>query len=135
MARISSAAYVTAVLHFLQAYNGGSLDDCEKLLDPEVEWHSASSYKGRDDVRRMLETMRERWAQPQARPEDFREARGHVLMIVLFHEGDPKAPRAEVRQSWIVDVNQDGLIARVVSYETPADAARALEALAPKVQA
>jgi ketosteroid isomerase-like protein len=135
MGRISSAGYVTAVLHFLQAYNADDLDACEQLLDQNVEWHSAVSYTGRPEVRRMLETLRKRWTQPQARPDDFRESGGHVLMVVLFHEGDPKAPRQEQRHSWILDMNDEGLIRRVVAYDTPAEAARALEALAPKVQA
>lgn len=138
MARISSAAYVTAVLHFLQAYNRGELDACVQLLDPDVEWHSAVSYSGRQHVRAMLESTRERFTRPQARPDDFREAAGHVLMIVCFHEGDNTAPPREQRQSWIVDVNDDGLIRRVLTYPSPADAVRALEALAaaaPKVPA
>jgi len=135
VARISSAAYVTAVLHFLQAYNAGDLDACERHLDPEIEWHSAVTHKGREDVRTMLEQQRDRFSQPQVRPDDFREAGGHVLMVICFTEGDPEAMHVEHRESWIANVNDEGLITRVVSYPTPADAARALEALAPKVHA
>jgi hypothetical protein len=130
MARISSAAYVTGVLQFLQAYNGDDLDLCESLLDPRVEWHSAVSYRGRAQVRTMLESIRERFAQPRVRPEDFRESAGHVLMIVCFHEADPDAQSRHQRQSWIVDMNEEGLIGRVLAYPSPADAVRALEALA-----
>jgi hypothetical protein len=135
MARISSAGYVTAVLHFLQAYNADDLDACERLLDPQVEWHSAVSYNGRDEVRGMLETLRERFERPHVRPDDFRESGGRVLMVVCFNEGDPAAPRREQRQSWLAELSEQGLIKRVVSYDTPAEAARALEALAPKVRA
>src|SRR3954447_6633489 len=138
MTRISSAAYVTAVLHFLQAYNRGDVDACESLLDPQIEWHSAVTYTGRAEARAMLESVREPFSTPQARPDDFREAGGHVLMIVCFYEGDPDAGRREQRQSWIADVNEDGLLRRVLSYPSPADAARALEAIAaadPKVHA
>jgi ketosteroid isomerase-like protein len=135
MVRISSAAYVTAVLHFLQAYNRGDVAAYERLLDPNVEWHSAVTYKGRTEVLAMLETLAERWSRPQARPDDFREAEGHVLMIVCFNEGDPAAPQREERQSWIADVNADGLIQRVIAYTSPGEAARALEALALKVHA
>jgi ketosteroid isomerase-like protein len=135
MARISSAAYVTAVLHFLQAYNRGDISACERFLDPNVEWHSAVSYKGRPEVLAMLGSLAERWTRPQARPDDFRESEGHVLMIVCFHEGDADAPQREQRQSWIADVNSDGLIQRVISYTSPSEAARALEALAHKVHA
>lgn len=136
MARISSAAYVTAVLHFLQAFNRDDLDACEQLLDPQVEWHSAVSYRGHHEVRAMLDTFRERFTNAQVRPDDFREAAGHVLMIVCFHEGDPEAPPREQRQSWIADMNDEGLIRRVIAYPSPADAARAFEGLAaaaPKV--
>jgi hypothetical protein len=129
MARPSSAAYVTAVLHFLQAFNHNDLDACERCLDPQVEWHSAVSYNGREAVRGMLESYGERFTRPQIRPDDFRAAGPHVLIIVCFHEGDPDAPRREQRQSWITDMNEEGLLRRVLSYQSPADAARAFEAL------
>jgi hypothetical protein len=51
-------------------------------------------------------------------------------MIVCFFEGDPDAPPREQRQSWIADMGEDGLVRRVIAYPSPADAARALEALA-----
>lgn len=130
MARISSAAYVTAVLHFLQAFNRDDLDACEQFLDPQIEWHSAVSYRGRVEVRSMLQSTRERFSRPQARPDDFREAAGHVLMIVCFHETDPEAPPREQRQSWIAAMGEEGLIRRVIAYPSPADAVRALEGLA-----
>jgi hypothetical protein len=136
MARISSAAYVTAVLQFLQAFNRNDLDACERFLDPQIEWHSAASYNGREAVRGMLETYSERITRPQLRPDDFRATADHVLMIVCLHEGDPDAPRREQRQSWIAEMNEEGLMRRVLSYPSPAEAARAFEALsaaAPKV--
>ena len=138
MARISSAAYVTAVLNFLQAFNRGDLDACAALLDPQIEWHSAVTYNGKREVRSMLESLRERFTQAQARPDDFREAAGHVLMVVCFYEAAPDAQPREQRQSWIADMNEEGLIRRVLSYPSPAEAARALEAIAaaaPKVHA
>jgi hypothetical protein len=138
MTRISSAAYVTAVLHFLQAFNRDDLDACERSLDPQIEWHSAVSYNGRAEVRAMLESYRERFTRAQARPDDFREAAGHVLMIVCFYEGDSEAQPREQRQSWIADLNEEGLMRRVLTYPSPAEAVRALEALAaaaPKVPA
>jgi hypothetical protein len=130
MTRISSAAYVTAVLNLLQAFNRDDLETCERFLDENVEWHSACSYKGRDEVRKMLASWGERFSQPRIRPDDFREAGGHVLMIVCFYEGDQDAPpREQQRQSWIVDLNDEGLVRRVLSYQSPADAARSFEAL------
>jgi ketosteroid isomerase-like protein len=136
MARISSAAYVTAVLHLLQEFNRNDLDACERYLDPQIEWHSACSYYGRDAVRKMLESYGERFSRPQLRPEDFRAVGDHVLMLVSFYEGDRDAQSREQRQSWIVDMNEEGLVRRVLSYPSPAEAARAFEALsaaAPKV--
>jgi ketosteroid isomerase-like protein len=135
MAPISSAAYVTAVLHFLQAYNRGDMDACVSYLDSQVEWHSAVTYQGRADVQAMLEGLRERWTRAQARPEDFREADGHVLMIVGLHEGDPAARQHEERQAWIADLNEEGLIRRIIAYTSPADAARAFDAIAHRVHA
>jgi hypothetical protein len=135
MARMSSAAYVTSVLTFLQAYNSGDLDACAKRLDPEIEWHSAVTYKGRRDVRAMLEAHRGRWTESRVRPDDFRATERHVLMIVCFHEGNRDASPREERQSWIADINDEGLISRLISYPTPADAGRAFDALAQKVHA
>lgn len=137
MAPLSSAAYVTAVLRFLQAYNAGDLDECEKALDPNVEWHTAVEYKGRAQVRAYLETLRERYTAPQARPEDFREAGGYVLMVVTFFDGDPGPDYApsEQRQSWLTQVGEDGNLRRIVAYPTPAEAARALDAITHKVHA
>jgi hypothetical protein len=134
MAPLSSAAYVTAVLHFLQAYNR-DIDACERFLDPDIEWHSAVTYRGRPEVLAMLRSVADRWGLARARPDDFREAHGHVLIVVCFHEGDPDSPQREERQSWIADLNLDGLIQRVIAYTSPGEAARALEALAPKVHA
>jgi ketosteroid isomerase-like protein len=138
MARISSAAYVTAVLQFLQAFNRNDLDACERFLDPQIEWHSAVSYNGREAVRAMLESYGERFSRPQIRPDDFRASAEHVLMIVCFHEADSDAQPREQRQSWIVDMNEEGHLRRVLAYPSPAEAARAFEALsaaALKVQA
>jgi hypothetical protein len=135
MARISSAAYVTAVLQLLQAYNRDDMEACELCLDPQVEWHSAITYQGRLDVLAMLNALRERWTRSQVRPDDFRECEGHVLMIVSFHEGDPAAQQREERQSWILDLSEEGLIRRVISYTSVRDAARAFDALAHKVHA
>jgi ketosteroid isomerase-like protein len=138
MARPSSAAYVTAVLNLLQAFNRDDLDACESYLDQDVEWHSAALHNGRAEVRKLLECLGERFSQPRIRPDDFREAAGHVLIIVCFYEGDQDAPPREQRQSWIVDMNDEGLVRRVLSYPSPADAGRAFEALSaagPKVHA
>src|SRR3954449_13229919 len=136
MAGMSSASYVTAVLHFLQAFNRDDLDACERFLDPQIEWHSAVTYTGRPEARAMLQSLRERCSRPQARPDDFREAAGHVLMIVCFYESAPDAQPREQRQSWIANRAENGLIRRALAPPPPADAARALEALAaaaPKV--
>lgn len=78
----------------------------------------------------MLQQFRDRFSRPQARPDDFRESAGHVLMIVCFSEADLEAPPREQRQSWITDMSEDGLVRRVLVYPSPAEAARALEALA-----
>lgn len=137
MAPLSSAAYVTAVLRFLQAYNAGDLDACEKALDPEIELHTAIEHKGRGAVRGYLESLRERFNEPQARPEDFREGGGYVLMIVTFFDAQPGPDYspAEVRQSWVTQVGDNGTLRRIVSYPSPAEAARALDAITHKVHA
>ena len=76
----------------------------------------------------MLEAFGSRFSKPQARPDDFREASGHVLMVVCFTEGDPQAVRIEERQTWLCDMTDEGLISEVVVYSRPSDAARALDA-------
>lgn len=129
MTRISSAAYVTAVLNLLQAFNRDDLDACERFLDPNIEWHSAASYRGRAEVRKMLESWGQRFTQPRIRPDDFRASGDHVLIIVCFHEGDRAAPARDQRQAWIVDLSEDGLVRRVLSYASAGEAVRAFEAL------
>ena len=139
MSPISSAAYVTAVLRFLHAFNSRDFDGCEQQLDPAIEWHSAGRYVGREQVVTMLHNLTARFSNCQARPDDFKESQGHVLMVICFHEGDPQAQPHDMRQSWIVDLSDEGLMQRVLSYETPAEAARSFDALAaaaaPKVPA
>lgn len=136
MPPISSAAYVTAVLRFLQSYNAEDLDGCLKSLDPSIEWHTAILHKGHDAVRAHVESIGARYTKPQVRPEDFRESGGHVLMVVTFFDGEPgPEPAPDQRQSWIVHLGEDGLMRRVVTFATPAEAARALEGITHKVHA
>ena len=116
MRRISSAAYVTAVLRFLQAYNAADFDAVEEVLVPDVQWDGLVSYRGSSEVRGHLESMHAR--RPHARPEDFREAGGRVLIIVAF--GDE-------HESWVCDLTEEGKITRVVVHPNPVEAARALE--------
>jgi hypothetical protein len=139
MGRISSAAYVTAVLRFLQAYNRGDLDACAGQLDLHVEWVAGDDvvHRGRADVREMLKTFRLRWSEPRARPDDFREADGNVLMVVCFYENAAQGlpPSANLRETWLVTLGDTGFIRRVVAYTSPAEGARAFEALAHRVHA
>jgi hypothetical protein len=51
-------------------------------------------------------------------------------MVVTFYEGDTEAPAREERQAWVAAMTEEGLVRRVIAYPSPADAARALEALA-----
>ena len=132
MRRISSAAYVTAVLRFLQTYNAGDFDALEELLVPEIEWHGVVDYRGREQVREYLERFHGRWDRSHARPEDFRESGGRVLIVVAFTGDSTHTQRVlEERQSWICELTDDGRISRVLTYPTPADAALALETRAP----
>lgn len=132
MRRISSAAYVTAVLRFLQTYNAGDFDALEELLDPAVEWHGLVDYHGREQVREYLEGFQGRWDRSHARPEDFREAHGRVMMVIAFSGASLHTQRTLAdHQSWICDVNDEGKISRVLTYPTPAAAALALETPAP----
>lgn len=137
MAPLSSAAYVTAVLRFLQAYNSDDLEECLNSLHPDIEWHTAVEHRGREQVRDYLEALRGKFNVPQARPEDFREAHGYVLMVVTFYDGQPGpdySPAME-RQSWLTQVGEDGTLRRIVAYPTPAEAARALDVITHKVHA
>lgn len=132
MRRISSAAYVTAVLRFLQAYNAGDFEQVEDLLLPDIEWHGAADYRGREQVLEYLEGYHGRWDRSHARPEDFREAGGRVLMVVAFSGDSTHTQRVlEERQSWICDLTDEGKIRRVITYPTPADAAVAFESATP----
>lgn len=133
MTRISSAAYVTAVLRFLQAYNAGDFDACGELLEPDADWEGLMSHSGREEICDHLETYRGRWGTSLARPEDFRESGGRVLMVVAFTGASAHTQRPlEERQSWICEMTDAGTIRRVLTYESPADALRVLEELPPQ---
>lgn len=132
MRSTSSAAYVTAVLRFLQAYNAGDFDAIAELLEPDVEWHGVTSHIGREDVRDYLEAFHGRWGRSHVRPEDFRESGGRVLIVVAFWGDSAHTSRPlQEHQSWICSVSEEGSIQRVLVYPTPADAVRALEETAP----
>ena len=134
MRSISSAAYVTSVLRFLQAYNAGDFHAVEELLTPDAEWNALTVHSGRADVLAYLEDYRARWTDPHVRPEDFKESDGRVMIVVVFSGASLHTQRMlEERQSWICELTEEGKIRRVTTYLTAADAADALDRIAAHV--
>jgi ketosteroid isomerase-like protein len=137
---LSSAQYVTAVLRFLDAYNRGDLDACLDACHSEIEWHMSPQlieqglYRGRPDVRQLLETLRTRWEDPKVHAEDFLEVGGNVMVICRFYgRGSFTQQPYEERESLVVSLGDDGKMRRVVRYPTPGEARRAIEALREQV--
>src|SRR5204862_6126902 len=87
----SKEHHVGVGLIFLSALKSGDLDGCVAMLHPDVEWHPTpkllehEAVRGRERVRPVLETLRDRFAGDlDVLPEDGRQVGDHVLMVALL---------------------------------------------------
>jgi ketosteroid isomerase-like protein len=132
----SSQHFVTVGLRFVEAFNRGDMDSCVDMLHPEVEWYSSNrflaseSHLGRDDVKMYLESIHGHLNDPYMEPEDGFQIGDHVMLINrLKGKGTLVGNQVTERYNWVALVDGDKF-RRVVTYPTPADARRALEAAA-----
>jgi ketosteroid isomerase-like protein len=132
----SSQHFVTVGLRFVEAFNRGDIDACVELLHPDIEWYSSNRYSdaethvGQPDVKLYLESLHDHLDAPRMEPEDGYQIGEHVMLINRLR-GKGTLARHEVveRYNWVALVTE-GKFKRVVTYPTPAEARRALEAAA-----
>ena len=132
----SSQHFVTVGLRFVEAFNRGDIKACAQMLHPDIEWYASDRYSetethlGRDDVRLYLESLHNHLDEARMEPEDGFQIANHVMLINrLRGKGTLAGHEVLERYNWVVLVDGD-LFRRVITYATPADARRALEAAA-----
>jgi ketosteroid isomerase-like protein len=132
----SSQHYVTLGLRFVEAFNRGDLDACVELLHPEIEWYSSNrfleseTHVGQGDVKLYLDSLHDHLDESRMTPEDGYQIGDHMMLVnSLRGKGTLAGNEVVERYNWVV-LLQDGLFKRVVAYPTPAEARRALDAVA-----
>jgi ketosteroid isomerase-like protein len=132
----SSQHFVTVGLRFVEAFNRGDIDACVEMLDPAVEWYTSNQFRdsethqGPEDVRLYLQSLHDHIDEPRMEPEDGFQIGTHVMLINrLRGKGTLAGNEVIERYNWVVLINADKFL-RVVTYPSPADARRALEAAA-----
>lgn len=136
----SSQHFVTVGLRFVEAFNRGDIDACVDLLHPEIEWYSSNRYSdtethvGQHDVKLYLESLHGHLEDPRMEPEDGYQIGDHVMLINrLRGHGTLAGTEVLERYNWLVLVDGDKF-RRVITYPTPAEARRALEAAAGTIR-
>jgi ketosteroid isomerase-like protein len=132
----SSQHFVTVGLRFVEAFNRGDIDACVQLLHPEIEWYANNRYSdsethiGVNDVKLYLEALHSHLDEPRMEPEDGIQIGDHVMLINRMRgKGTLAGSDVLERYNWVALVDGDKF-RRVITYPTPAEARRALEAAA-----
>lgn len=132
----SSQHFVTVGLRFIEAFNRGDIDACAGMLHPEIEWYSSNRYSdsethiGVGDAKLYLESLYNHLDQPRMEPEDGFQIGDHVMLINrLRGKGTLAGHDVLERYNWVCVIEGDKF-RRVITYPTPAEARRALEAAA-----
>jgi ketosteroid isomerase-like protein len=132
----SSQHFVTVGLRFVDAFNRGDIDACVQLLHPEIEWYASNRYSdseshiGVSDVKLYLEALHKHLDEPRMEPEDGYQIGDHVMLINRMRgKGTLAGSDVIERYNWVALVDGDRF-RRVITYPTPAEARRALEAAA-----
>lgn len=132
----SSQHFVTVGLRFVEAFNRGDIAACVDMLHPEIEWYASNRYSdaethiGPADVKLYLDSLYGHLDEPRMEPEDGFQIGDHVMLINrLRGKGTLAGHDVLERYNWVVLVDGDKF-RRVITYPTPAEARRALEAAA-----
>jgi ketosteroid isomerase-like protein len=132
----SSQHFVTVGLRFVEAFNRGDLRACVDLCHPDIEWYASNRYSdseshiGHNDVKLYLESLYGHLDDPRMEPEDGFQIGNHVMLINrLRGKGTLAGSDVIERYNWVALVEGDQF-RRVITYPTPAEARRALEAAA-----
>jgi ketosteroid isomerase-like protein len=132
----SKEHHVAVGLGLWSAFRNGDIDACVETLHPDVEWHPSPDpddldvARGREDVRAVLEGLRDRFADGfDVLPEDGRQVGDHVLMVTLLTGRNPfTGQEIRSRECWVVSIRDD-LLARIVAYPSAAEARVGFEEL------
>jgi ketosteroid isomerase-like protein len=132
----SSQHFVTVGLRFVEAFNRGEIQACADMLHPDIEWYASNRYSdaethiGAGDVKLYLQSLYDHLDEPRMEPEDGYQIGDHVMLINrLRGKGTLAGSEVVERYNWVVLVDGDKF-RRVITYPTPADARRALDAAA-----
>jgi ketosteroid isomerase-like protein len=132
----SSQHFVTIGLRFVEAFNQGDIDACVQLLHPEIEWYASNRYSdsethiGASDVKLYLEGLHNHLDEPRMEPEDGFQIGDHVMLINRMRgKGTLAGSDVVERYNWVALIDGDRF-RRVITYPTPAEARRALDAAA-----
>lgn len=132
----SSQHFVTVGLRFVEDFNRGDIDACVELLHPDIEWYASNRYSdaethiGQKDVRLYLNSLYSHLDEPRMEPEDGIQIGDHVMLINrLRGKGNLAGHEVVERYNWVALVDGDRF-RRVITYPTPAEARRALDAAA-----
>src|SRR3954452_22391673 len=132
----SSQHFVTVGLRFVEAFNNGDIEAMTAMLHPDVEWYSSNRYSdteshiGVNDVKLYLESLHSHLDGPRMEPEDGYQIGDHVMLINrLRGRGTLAGSDVIERYNWVVLVDGDRF-RRVITYPTPAEARRPLDAAA-----
>ena len=130
----SSQHFVTVGLRFVEAFNRGDIQACVEMCHPDVEWYASNRYSdaethiGQADVKLYLEALHGHLDEPCLEPEDGYQIGDHVMLINrLRGKGTLAGHDVVERYNWVALV-EGGKFKRVITYPTPAEARRALEA-------
>jgi ketosteroid isomerase-like protein len=130
----SSQHFVTVGLRFVEAFNRGDIEACVDMCHPDVEWYASNRYSdsethiGLSDVRLYLESLYGHLDEPRMEPEDGFQIGDHVMLINrLRGKGTLAGHEVVERYNWVALVDGDKF-RRVITYPTPAEARRALDA-------
>ena len=132
----SSQHFVTVGLRFVEAFNRGDIETCVAMCHPDIEWYASHRYSdteshiGLGDVKLYLQSLYDHLDQPRMEPEDGFQIGDHVMLINrLRGKGTLAGHDVVERYNWVALIDGE-LFRRVITYPTPAEARRALDAAA-----
>ena len=121
---------------FGRALTEGEIEPYVELLDPDVDFESASAIeggrvrlRGRDEVRGYLEQMTKEYTEVQLEPRELRElAPGRFLVLGSWHGRARGAPTTFVTPLATILELRDGMVVRVRGFMDEQQAREAIEA-------
>src|SRR5437763_1762550 len=132
----SSQHHVTLGLRLVEAFNRDDIEAIVEMLHPEIEWYTSNrfleseSHVGPEDDRLYLQSLHDHLDEGRMEREDGWQLGEHVMLINrLRGKGTLAGNEVSERYNWVA-LMQEGLFRRIVAYPTPAEARRALEAIA-----